>query len=121
MRVFLKVLLARSNSSVFQYFLEEATLWLMQRTETYTKLSLTSPLKKKKVCQILKYKNLADGTKFLAKKSLHREGTLAIMTLTFFRVLILICCLVMCTGKKIYSPFPYHPYTPKQENYLNPW
>lgn len=41
MPVFLKVLLARRD------FLEAAALWFMQHSETYTKLSLTSPLKKK--------------------------------------------------------------------------
>lgn len=50
----------------------------MQYTETYTKsLSfLTGPLgEKKKVCQILKYKILADRTRFLAKSYLHRSNT----------------------------------------------
>ena len=57
----------------------------MQFIETYTKsLSfLTGPLKK--VCQILKYKNLADRTRFFAKNCLHKEGTQAIMTLRFFK------------------------------------
>ena len=49
----------------------------MQFTETYTKsLSfLTGPLgEKKKVCQILKYKILADWIRFLAKSCLHRSN-----------------------------------------------
>ena len=49
----------------------------MQFTETYTKsLSLlTGPLGgEKEVCQILKYKILADWTRFLAKSCLYRSN-----------------------------------------------